>query len=193
MTHVNPGTDTTINPVVIDDSYREMRQPQPRKEVARFAEAMEAVLRKHDDKGGWENCGLAWLIDRAQEELNEAKEKWDAKNFKGDYDAVATELIDVANFCMMFYDNVQNDGYHHDHPYPNTSAPAHPPEAQQRNEYKFNSTELLLLAHDEWKRREERKHNHEEPAWVSGFLNGFCTDKKWAREYVDALLQAGRK
>jgi len=126
MTHINPGTDTTINPVVIDDSYREMRQPQPRKEVARFAEAMEAVLRKHDDKGGWENCGLAWLIDRAQEELNEAKEKWDAKNFKGDYDAVATELIDVANFCMMFYDNVQNDGYHHDHPYPNTSAPSQP-------------------------------------------------------------------
>jgi hypothetical protein len=55
---------------------------------------------------------------------------------------------------------------------------------------KFTSTELLLLAHDEWKRREERKHNHEESAWVAGFLNGFCTDKKWAREYVDKLLQA---
>ena len=56
---------------------------------------------------------------------------------------------------------------------------------------KFNSTELLLLAHDEWLRREKRKHIHEEPAWVSGFINGFCTDKEWAREYVDKLLQAG--
>lgn len=64
------------------------------------------------------------------------------------------------------------------------------PKAQQ---HKFNSTELLLLANDEWKRREERKHNHENAPWVSGFINGFCTDKKWAREYVDALLQEGRK
>jgi len=55
---------------------------------------------------------------------------------------------------------------------------------------KFNSTELLLLAHDEWKRREERKHNHPEQDWVAGFLSGFCTSRKWAREYVDRL-QAG--
>lgn len=59
----------------------------------------------------------------------------------------------------------------------------------QQQPTKFNSTELLLLAHDEWKRREERKHLHEESAWVSGFLNGFCTDRKWAREYVDKLNQ----
>ena len=26
MAHINPGTDTTINPVVIDDSYREKKQ-----------------------------------------------------------------------------------------------------------------------------------------------------------------------
>lgn len=56
---------------------------------------------------------------------------------------------------------------------------------------KFNSTELLLLAHDEWLRREKRKHIHEEPAWAAGFLHGFLTDKKWAREHIDALLQAG--
>jgi hypothetical protein len=58
-------------------------------------------------------------------------------------------------------------------------------------EQKFTSTELILLAHDEWLRREKRKNIHEESAWVSGFLNGFCTDKKWAREYVGKLLQAG--
>lgn len=27
--HINPGTDTTINPVVIDDSYRERKQKTP--------------------------------------------------------------------------------------------------------------------------------------------------------------------
>ena len=54
---------------------------------------------------------------------------------------------------------------------------------------KFTSTELLLLAHDEWKRREERRHIHPEDHWVSGFLNGFCTSHKWARGYVDKLLE----
>jgi hypothetical protein len=52
---------------------------------------------------------------------------------------------------------------------------------------KFNSEDLILLAHDEWKRREERKHNHPEQDWVAGYLNGFCTSRKWAREYVDKL------
>lgn len=53
----------------------------------------------------------------------------------------------------------------------------------------FNSTELLLLANDEWKRRQERKHLNDNAAWVSGFVGGFLTDKKWARDYVDKLLE----
>jgi len=57
------------------------------------------------------------------------------------------------------------------------------------NSPKFNSTELLLLSHDEWKRREERKHLHPEDHWVAGFLSGFCTSRKWAREHVDKLLE----
>jgi hypothetical protein len=52
---------------------------------------------------------------------------------------------------------------------------------------KFDSTDLILLAHDEWKRREERKHNHPEDHWVAGFLSGFCTSRTWARKYVDKL------
>ena len=48
----------------------------------------------------------------------------------------------------------------------------------------MNSTDIMLLAHDEWKRREERKHTHPEEHWVPGFINGFLTDKKWARECV---------
>lgn len=54
-------------------------------------------------------------------------------------------------------------------------------------EPKFTSTDLLLLANDEWKRREERKHNHENAPWTAGFINGFMTNKKWARELLDKL------
>ena len=59
--------------------------------------------------------------------------------------------------------------------------------SQQSEQPKFNSTDLLLLANDEWKRREERRHNHEHIPWTAGFINGFLTDKKWAREYIDKL------
>lgn len=55
----------------------------------------------------------------------------------------------------------------------------------------FNSTELLLIANDEWKRRQERKHLNDNPAWVSGFIGGFLTDKKWARDYVNNLISKG--
>jgi hypothetical protein len=51
----------------------------------------------------------------------------------------------------------------------------------------LGSTDLLFLANDEWKRRQERKHLHDNTAWVSGFVGGFLTDKKWARKYVDKL------
>ena len=61
------------------------------------------------------------------------------------------------------------------------SHPAHP--AAPR----FNSTDLLLLAHDEWKRRQERKHLDDEVAWVFGFIGGFITDKTWARDHLDNL------
>lgn len=57
----------------------------------------------------------------------------------------------------------------------------------------MSSEDLLLLAHDEWKRREERKGNHPESHWVTGFIGGFLTDRKWAREYVAALRQRGRE
>jgi hypothetical protein len=59
---------------------------------------------------------------------------------------------------------------------------------------KFSSEDLLLLAHDEWKRREERKHNHQEQDWVAGFISGFCTDRRWARDCVDGMRgKEGRK
>ena len=57
----------------------------------------------------------------------------------------------------------------------------------------MSSTDLLLIAHDEWKRREERKHNHEESGWIAGWINGFMTSKKWAQEKVKELRQQGER
>lgn len=57
----------------------------------------------------------------------------------------------------------------------------------------FNSTELLLLAHDEWKRRQERKHLDDETAWVSGFIGGFITDKTWAAAHIESLRKQGEQ
>jgi hypothetical protein len=55
----------------------------------------------------------------------------------------------------------------------------------------FDSADLLLLAHDEWTRREERKRLYDEASWLSGFIDGLLTDRMWARGYVDILRTMG--
>ena len=50
-----------------------------------------------------------------------------------------------------------------------------------------NSTELLLIAHDEWKRREERKKRHPEDPWVAGWISGFLTSREFVRERLEKL------
>ncbi len=41
-----------------------------------------------------------------------------------------------------------------------------------------NSTELLAMAHKEWKNREERRSLHEEKDWCAGWITGFLTPTK---------------
>jgi hypothetical protein len=55
----------------------------------------------------------------------------------------------------------------------------------------LSSSDLLLIAHDEWKRREERKHQHDHISWVIGWISGFLTSRKFVREKVSELRQAG--
>lgn len=57
----------------------------------------------------------------------------------------------------------------------------------------MSSGDLLLLAHDEWKRRQERKHFDDEQSWVSGWIGGFMTSKKWAHDYIRKLRQQERE
>jgi hypothetical protein len=42
-----------------------------------------------------------------------------------------------------------------------------------------NSTELLEMAHREWKNRQERKGLNDEAAWVSGWMHGYLTKRDW--------------
>jgi hypothetical protein len=55
----------------------------------------------------------------------------------------------------------------------------------------LSSSDLLLIAHDEWKRREERKCLHDNISWVNGWISGFLTSRKFVRERVAELRQAG--
>lgn len=85
-----------------------------RPEVVAFAIAMEEKLRKHDDRGGWDDCHVSYLCDRAMEELQElhvALEPFIAEGGGYGYPApynvresILDETVDVANFCMMIAD-----------------------------------------------------------------------------------------
>jgi hypothetical protein len=56
----------------------------------------------------------------------------------------------------------------------------------------FTSTDLLLISHDEWKRREERKHIHDMIDWTAGWISGFLTSRKFVKDRIaDLLQQAG--
>jgi hypothetical protein len=55
-----------------------------------------------------------------------------------------------------------------------------------------SSRDLLLISHDEWKRREERKHIHEEIAWTHGWISGFLTSKKFVQERLAELHQENK-
>ena len=89
---------------------------QPRREVRFMAAEMERKLRSHDDRPGWENCEIQWLLKRLREETNELE---DAAvnhmavcraNFRSVSEGpmfppdVAGEAADVANFAMFIAD-----------------------------------------------------------------------------------------
>lgn len=84
----------------------ELTESTPRTEVLIFSEAMERVLRKNDHKGGWGEMSLGEIFDRVQEEFQEAEDAWESVKKREHYEKVSEELVDVANFCMMFYNNL---------------------------------------------------------------------------------------
>ena len=60
--------------------------------------------------------------------------------------------------------------------------------SQQSDQNKFPpSGDLLLIAHDEWKRRQERKGFDDEIPWVSGWISGYLTSKKFVDDRLIIL------
>jgi macrodomain Ter protein organizer (MatP/YcbG family) len=62
-----------------------------------------------------------------------------------------------------------------------------------------NSTELINMAHREWKSRQERKGLNDEAAWVSGWISGYLTNRRMdiinsiRSRTLEAELQKERK
>lgn len=72
-----------------------------RPEVLRFAMHMEAILRRHDHKGGWIDCSYEYLFDKLREEVKELKQAFAAS---GAYGNTQNECGDVGNIVMMIFD-----------------------------------------------------------------------------------------
>ena len=73
--------------------------------VQRFAEAMEKLLRENDHKNGWEHMSNAVIFARISQERDELLlALTDGADFSRRL-KVRHEAVDVANFCMMLFDN----------------------------------------------------------------------------------------
>jgi hypothetical protein len=67
-------------------------------------------------------------------------------------------------------------------------------EQSERESFHLSSSDLLLIAHDEWKRREERKHIHDRVDWTAGWISGFLTSRKFVKDRIAELRkQAGEQ
>jgi hypothetical protein len=80
-----------------------------RPEVSAFAQRMESILRKNDDKGGWSGMLLPQLLERLHDEVIELDNILD--EYTLDYlpsehvlNSIINEAVDVSNFAMMIAD-----------------------------------------------------------------------------------------
>lgn len=75
-----------------------------RVKLRRFAQSMERVLRRNDDKSHWTRCGDEYLMRRLKEEVKELDDAIRADPWPGKVEHVGREAADVANFAMMIAD-----------------------------------------------------------------------------------------
>lgn len=79
-----------------------------RNEVLGFSLMMEMALKRNDYKGGWQYMAPSQIMNRIYDEvreLNKARKILDkgVVSFR-EIEAAKKEAIDVANFCMMMVD-----------------------------------------------------------------------------------------
>lgn len=92
-----------------------------RKSLKKFAEFQEKVLKKNDNKDGWDDCSFNELCDMLRDEMKELRSIlkdsgcfWFTNSIKySDNDErkeckehISKECADVSNFAMMIYDNI---------------------------------------------------------------------------------------
>ena len=77
---------------------------ETRKEIAEFAQAMEAKLRKRDGYGGGQHLPLDYLKQKLQAEARELEISLQYEPA----DEVMSECVDVANYCMFIWDILKN-------------------------------------------------------------------------------------
>lgn len=79
-----------------------------RDSVKWFAEQMELKLQENDAKGGWDDCGIYWLLERLREETRELEIAIDIhRDLGAPHNNIVKEAADVANFAMMVADIAQ--------------------------------------------------------------------------------------
>lgn len=76
------------------------KSPIVRREIMRFAEEMESIMRLHDKKKGdsYKTCEINFLRRKLAEEFSE----W-AYPCIEDGDTEKYEVVDIANICMMLF------------------------------------------------------------------------------------------
>lgn len=81
-----------------------------RNSVIQFAECMEKVLVENDSKGGWEECGIKYLLSRLEDNFIELTSRLNNKIIELDgsvdmeLEKIKENLVDIANYCMMLYE-----------------------------------------------------------------------------------------
>ena len=73
--------------------------------VQRFAEAMEKILRENDHKSGWQDMEDSEIFDRITDERDELLLALNGYDDLKTIEKIKDEAVDLANFCMMLFDN----------------------------------------------------------------------------------------
>jgi len=91
----------------MDNSITSDKMQSPcRPEVAEFAKAMEAKLRKNDHKTGWKDQPVEAHLKLLNIEMMELDVALEFLTL----DDACKELVDIANFAMIIRDKLQKQG-----------------------------------------------------------------------------------
>lgn len=73
--------------------------------VMKFSIVMEEKLLANSHKTGWRGLSKKWILNRIKQETKELEEAIKI----GNKSMIIDECSDVANFCMMIYDNLTSE------------------------------------------------------------------------------------